>query len=121
MLNTLMDAFGLAQQMLFEHLVQPLMFALGLANLLEDGYRGTGWLLVGLLQILVLLTVVGFLQRWRPVEPVTDRCAVRVDVLYTLLHRLGLFRLVMFFTLEPLAWELVGELRMAGMRPWQLR
>jgi sterol desaturase/sphingolipid hydroxylase (fatty acid hydroxylase superfamily) len=114
------DAFGLAQQALFEHLVQPLMFALGLGNLLEDGYLGTGWLLMGLLQIVLLVTVVGALQRWRPVEPVTDRAAVRVDVLYTLLHRLGLFRLMMFFTLEPLVWELVGELRLWGVRPWQL-
>jgi sterol desaturase/sphingolipid hydroxylase (fatty acid hydroxylase superfamily) len=120
MLNEAVELFGLAQQALFEHLVQPLMFALGLGNLLEDGYRGTGWLLVGLLQIALLVTVVGALQRWRPVEPVTDRHAVRVDVLYTLLHRLGLFRLTMFFTLEPLVWELLGELRLLGVRPWQL-
>lgn len=114
------DAFGLAQQVLFEQLVQPLMFALGLGNLLEDAYRGTGWLLVGLLQIALLVTVVGALQRWRPVEPVTDRRAVRVDVIYTLVHRLGLFRLGLFFTLEPLAWALIGELRLLGVRPWQL-
>ena len=114
------DAFGLAQQVLFEQLVQPLMFALGLGNLLEEAHRGTGWLLVGLLQIALLVTVVGALQRWRPVEPVTDRRAVRVDVIYTLVHRLGLFRLGLFFTLEPLVWELIGELRLVGVRPWQL-
>jgi sterol desaturase/sphingolipid hydroxylase (fatty acid hydroxylase superfamily) len=73
-------------------LVQPLMFALGLGNLLEDGYRATGWLLVGLLQIAVMLTLIGPLERWRPVEPVTDRAAVRTDIVYTLIHRLGLFR-----------------------------
>jgi len=120
MLQSLVDAFGWAQQALFEQLVQPVMFALGLGNLLEDGFRGTGWLLVGLLQIALLVTVVGALQRWRPVEPVTDWRAVRVDVLYTLLHRLGLFRLVLFFTLEPLVFALLTELRMAGVRPWQL-
>ena len=120
MLQSAVDAFGWAQQVLFEQLVQPVMFALGLGNLLEDGFRGTGWLLVGLLQIALLVTVVGALQRWRPVEPVTDRRAVRVDVLYTLLHRLGLFRLVLFFTLEPLVFALLTELRMAGVRPWQL-
>ena len=53
--------------------MQPLMFALGMGNLLEDGYAATGWLLVGLLQIAMLLLVIGPLQRWRPVEPVTDR------------------------------------------------
>lgn len=43
MLNDAMDLFGQVQQALFEHLAQPLMFALGLGNLLEDGYRGTAW------------------------------------------------------------------------------
>lgn len=43
----------------------------------------------------VLATVIGPLQRWRPVEAVTDRATVRVDMLYTAIHRLGLFRVVL--------------------------
>ena len=31
------------------------------------------------------------LERRRPVEPITNRAAVRVDIVYTLIHRLGLF------------------------------
>ena len=46
------------------------MFAIGLGDLLEDAFDATGWLLVGLIQIAVLLAVIGPLQRWRPVEPV---------------------------------------------------
>ena len=45
----------------------------GLANVLEDGYDATGWLLVGLLQLLVMLAVIHPLERWRPVEPLRDR------------------------------------------------
>jgi sterol desaturase/sphingolipid hydroxylase (fatty acid hydroxylase superfamily) len=108
-------AFSAAQQWLFEGAVQPLMFMLGLGNLLEDGYVATGWLLVGLLQIAVMLAVIGPLQRWRPVEPVTDRRAIRTDILYTLIHRLGVFRLVLFFTLEPVFDGLFGALRVAGV------
>jgi sterol desaturase/sphingolipid hydroxylase (fatty acid hydroxylase superfamily) len=119
-MNALADLFGDAQQWLFEQAVQPLMFATGMGNLLEDGYRATGWLLVGLLQIAVMLTLFAALERWRPVEAVTDRAAVRVDVIYTLLHRLGLFRLVLFFTLDPLWDQLAGELRLAGMTPWAI-
>ncbi len=109
------DAFLAAQQWLFEAAVQPLLFHSGLGNLLEQGYRATGWLLVGLLQIGVLLTLFRALERWRPVEPVTDRAAVRVDVIYTLIHRLGLFRVVLFFTLDPLWDTLIGQLRVAGL------
>ena len=96
----LANGFDLAQQWLFERAIEPLAFALGAANLLEDGYAATGWFLLGLIQIAVLLLIVGPAQRRWPVEPLTDRRAVRVDVLYTLLHRLGLFKLLMFFTVE---------------------
>lgn len=106
--------FSAGQQGLFEAVVQPAMFALGLGNLLEDGYAATGWLLVGLIQIAVLVVLIGPLQRWRPVEPVVDRAAIRTDVLYTLIHRLGLFRLALFFTVDPLFDALFGAIRTAG-------
>jgi sterol desaturase/sphingolipid hydroxylase (fatty acid hydroxylase superfamily) len=103
------------QQALFESVMQPLLFGLGMGNLLEDGFVATGWLLVGLLQIVVMLTLFRALERWRPVEPLVDRAAVRVDVIYTLIHRLGLFRVALFFTVEPLWTDLVGRLRVAGL------
>ena len=119
-MDTLSDLFGGAQQALFEAVVQPLLFNAGLGNLLEDGYRATGWLLVGLLQIVAMLTVFAALERWRPVEAVTDRAAVRVDIVYTLVHRLGLFRVALFFTLDPLWSALIGDLRVAGLPAWSV-
>jgi sterol desaturase/sphingolipid hydroxylase (fatty acid hydroxylase superfamily) len=118
--DSLSDAFGLAQQWLFEGLLQPLMFHLGLGNLLAEGYRGTGWLLVGLLQIALMLTLMRALERWRPVEAVTDRAAVRTDILYTLIHRLGLFRVLLFLSIDPLWDALTGQLRLAGLQGFQL-
>ena len=119
-MQELLDLFGQAQQALFEGVVQPFVFALGAGNLLEDAFRATGWLLVGVVQIVLLVTVLGTLERWRPVEPVTDRRGVRVDVLYTLLHRLGLFRVAMFFTLDAAVLALASELRLAGVPSFQL-
>jgi sterol desaturase/sphingolipid hydroxylase (fatty acid hydroxylase superfamily) len=115
-----LDWFDAAQQALFETVVQPLMFEIGLAGLLEEGFRATGWLLVGLVQLAVMLTLIRALERWRPVEAVTDRAAVRTDIVYTLLHRLGFFRLLLFFTLDPLWDALVGSLRLAGLPTWSL-
>ena len=119
-MQAFIDLFAQAQQTLFEGLVQPVLFGTGLGNLLEDGYAATGWLLVGLLQITVLLTLVSALQRWRPVQAITDRAAVQVDVIYTLIHRLGLFRVALFFTLDPLWTSLIGHLRVAGLPAWSL-
>jgi sterol desaturase/sphingolipid hydroxylase (fatty acid hydroxylase superfamily) len=114
------DVFARAQQWLFEAAVQPVMFALGQGHLLEDGYTATGWLLVGLIQVAILLAVIGPLQRWRPVEPVTDPATIRTDVLYTLIHRLGVFRVALFFGVEPLFDALFGVLRVAGVGTWHL-
>lgn len=107
------EAFGQVQAAVFEA-VAPWMFELGLGHLLEDGYAATGWLLLGLVQIAVLLLVLAPLERWRPVEPVTDRATVRVDMVYTFIHRLGVFRLGLFFALEPVFNHLFGLWRTAG-------
>jgi sterol desaturase/sphingolipid hydroxylase (fatty acid hydroxylase superfamily) len=114
------EVFGAAQQQLFESLLQPLMFAAGLGQFLEDGYAATGWLIVGLVQIALLLAVIGPLQRLWPVEPVRDRAAVGTDVVYTLVHRLGLFRVALFFTVEPHFDELFGLARVAGWNTWHV-
>ncbi len=120
LIDSLIGAIGTAQQWLFETLVQPLMFALGMGGLLEDGFTATLWLMVGVLQLVVLLVVIGPLQRWRPVEPVTDRATVRTDLIYTLIHRLGLFRLFLFLAIEPVLDSIVGSLRVAGWSPFHL-
>jgi len=108
-------AFGQAQQWLFESLVQPLVFALGLGGWLEAAFDGTGWLLVGLIQLAVMLAIIAPLQRLWPAEPLRDRAAVRTDIIYTLIHRLGVFRVAMFFALEPLLDSAFGALRAMGV------
>ena len=119
-MDWLVQIFGDAQQRLFEGLVQPLLFHAGMANLLEDGYAATGWLLVGLLQIFIMVAVIVPLQRWKPVELVVDRQAIRVDILYTLIHRLGLFRLALFFSIDPLWDTVMGKLHVWGFPAFHL-
>jgi len=120
MTDWLSDHFADLQQWLFETVVQPLVYAMGLGARVEEAFDATGWLLVGLIQIAVLVAVIGPLQRWRPVEPLTDRRAVRTDILYTLIHRLGLFRVAMFFALDPVFDELLGMARAGGWGTFHL-
>ena len=110
----LMEGFASLQAALFETVFQPLAFAIGLGGVLEVVFDATGWLLVGLIQLALMLLLIAPLERWRHAEPLRDRHAVRIDMLYTLIHRLGLFRLVFFFTLEPGLEILLGEWRSAG-------
>jgi sterol desaturase/sphingolipid hydroxylase (fatty acid hydroxylase superfamily) len=93
---------------------------MGLGSRLEDVFDATGWLMIGVLQIAVMLAIIGPLQRWRPAEPVTDRWAVRTDVLYTVIHRLGFFRCVLFFTIDPWVDDLLGDMRTAGFGTFHL-
>ena len=64
LITPLTDAFGQVQQWLFESVVQPVAFAMGLGNFLEDAYAGTGWLLVGGVQLLVMLCLMYFTQTY---------------------------------------------------------
>ena len=120
MIDWIANAFDAAQLALYESVVQPVVFALGFGNLLEDAFDATGWLLWGLIQVAVILLGIGILERRWPVEPVTDHAGVRTDVVYTLIHRLGLVRLLMFFSIDPLWDGIASELRLAGLPTWQL-
>jgi sterol desaturase/sphingolipid hydroxylase (fatty acid hydroxylase superfamily) len=115
MTDFLIELFASAQQWLYEAAVQPILFYTGQGAILEIGFEGTGWLLMGLLQLAVLVCVFVPLQRWLPVEPVTDKATVRTDMLYTLIHRLGLFRVALFFMVEPLFDLAFGALRQQGV------
>jgi sterol desaturase/sphingolipid hydroxylase (fatty acid hydroxylase superfamily) len=46
--------------------------------------------------------------------------AVRIDVLYTLIHRLGLFRVALFLLVEPILDLVMGELRVQGVGTFHL-
>lgn len=119
-MDTLLSFFDEVHQWLFEQLAQPALFYLGLSSFTEDAYTGTMWLLIGCLQILFLFVVFGTLQKWRPVEPVVDRKQIRIDFLYTLIHRLRIFQLVLFFTLSPLWDELAGWAHVSGWPTFDL-
>lgn len=120
LLQRLLEAFAWAQQWLFETVAQPLMFRWDMGNVLEDAYDGCGWLLIGLMQMLVIALVLRPLERLNPAQPEHDRRAIRTDVLYTVIHRLGLFRVALFLTLEPWFDEAFGWARAHGWSSWQL-
>jgi sterol desaturase/sphingolipid hydroxylase (fatty acid hydroxylase superfamily) len=114
LITSFADAFANLQTLLFESVVQPIAFNVGAGNLLDVAFEGTGWLLVGLIQIAVMVCIIGPLEKWRPLERAPDASAVRVDIIYTLVHRLGLFKLFMFFTFENAVETVFGMLRVEG-------
>jgi len=102
---------------IFEHAIQPVMFQLGLMEWAEDAYGWLDFFLFGLFGIALVWLVCRPLEAWRPVEPVADRRAVRTDMLYTVLARLGLLPLLAFILLASVqaTWE--GWLTEQGLLP----
>jgi sterol desaturase/sphingolipid hydroxylase (fatty acid hydroxylase superfamily) len=115
MTDWFVDTFAVAQLWLFEAVLQPIMLVAGLAGVLEEGFNAAGWLLVGLLQLAVIACVFVPLQRLLPVQAVTNRATIRTDMLYTAIHRLGLFRVGLFLTVDPLFDAAFGALRQQGI------
>ena len=115
-----MALWAQAHAALFESVVQPAVFHLGLVSWLEASFDATEIFMIGAAEVVVLAVLLGALEKWRPVEVWADRRAVRVDVAYTLLVRLGVLPLAIFFLLLPVVDGLDGWLRMHDVIPPKL-
>ncbi|WP_288120633.1 sterol desaturase family protein [Thiomonas sp.] len=106
---------GQAQTWLFVTLEQPLLYQLHLMDYDDLAYDATLWFVAGAAQILAVYAVLRPLEAWRPIERWPDRKAARVDVIYTLINRLGLVSLVFFLALQPAFDNLQEWLRLHGV------
>ena len=89
------------QTLLYVDVVQPIMFKVGLMDYDEDTYDMLYWVIVGVLEIALTYVVLRPLEALRPIEQWQDRKAVRADVAYTWIAKLGLINLLFFFLLQP--------------------
>ncbi len=119
MFDTLENLFATLHGQVFESAVLPLVHALGFGGYAELAFDATEVFLIGAIEITVLAIVLGALERWRPLEKQNDEDK-RVDVIYTMLQRLGLIPLMMFALLTPTMDGFDGWLRMHDIIPWKL-
>lgn len=103
----ILDALTAASGWVFQQAVMPLLYALGAMHLADDAHEWLDFALLGLLQLVVAWAVCRPLELWRPVERVTDPGAVRTDIVYALIARLGLLPLLAFVFLAGVqeVWE----------------
>lgn len=112
MIDMLVQGFVNVQAWIFEHAVQPPMYHLGLMEFAEDAYEAVETVMIGVAEITLLCMVLKPLETWLPVEKWRDRVAVRADVIYTWLHRLGVLPFAIFLLLVIPVNALDGWLRM---------
>jgi sterol desaturase/sphingolipid hydroxylase (fatty acid hydroxylase superfamily) len=90
------DPFDLAAGWLEEHLLIPMLYQFGLMNWEDVSYGWALFAVYGAVQVAVTFAVCLPLERWRPVEHWPDSRAVLVDVLYTVVSRVGVLPLVTY-------------------------
>jgi len=113
----MIDPFSLAAGWLQETVLLPALYALDMMQWEEISF---GWALFacyGLAQVVVTFAVCLPLERWRPVEHWPDAKAVWVDVLYTLISRVGVLPLVTFVLFYQLQVALNGWMTDHGWVP----
>ena len=111
-----LDSFVSAlQTLLYVDVVQPLLYKFGLMDYDEDTYDKLYWVIVGVLTIVAMYAVLRPLEALIPVEKWENRKAVRVDVLYTVIAKLGVFNLFFFFVFQPLFDNLQAWLRLKNV------
>lgn len=120
MMEILTSLFIEAQDGIFEGLVQPIIHLCGLDGLLEFAFDGTEFFLIGLLEVFGLYLILRPLEALFPAERWSSRQGVGIDVLYTLIHRLGVVPLIFFLMLQPVNDALDEVLRMHGFIPFNL-
>jgi len=105
------------QGAVFQAAVEPALYRLGLMDWAEDVYDGVGVALFGAVEIALAYLLLRPLEWWRPVERWAERRAVRTDVVYTLVHRLGIVPAILFVVLTPIGVMIDGDLRFHGYIP----
>ena len=114
MFKTLDDLHTRLTGWIFETLLQPVLYATDLMNIADEILEWVDFSLFSIFGMLVIYAVCRPLEAWRPVEPVTDRRAIRTDIIYTLLARLGIFPLLAFIFLAAIQRQLEGLLAVTG-------
>ena len=117
MIDHLLRLMALVQGMIFQTVVEPTLYRLGLMDWTEEVFDGVGFALFGASEIALAYVLLRPLELWRPVERWGERRAIRTDVVYTLVHKLGIVPAILFLVLTPIGAVIDGYLRFRGYIP----
>ncbi len=109
--------FDIAAGWLQEAVVLPLLYRFDLMQWEDVGYGWALFAVYGVAQVAAMYAVCLPLERWRPVERWPDSRAVTVDILYTLISRVGLLPLLTFVAFYQIQVALNGWLTDHGWVP----
>jgi sterol desaturase/sphingolipid hydroxylase (fatty acid hydroxylase superfamily) len=113
----MIESLDLAAGWLQEHFLLPLLYSLNLMVWEELSFGWSLFAVYGAVQVALTFAVCVPLERWRPVERWDDNKAVWVDVLYTVISRVGILPLITFVLFWQVQTALNGWLTDHGWVP----
>jgi sterol desaturase/sphingolipid hydroxylase (fatty acid hydroxylase superfamily) len=117
MFDTLQRIIEQIQGTIFETAIEPALFHLGLMDWSEDIFDGVEFALYGALAVALAYILFRPLELLRPVETWGERSAVRTDIVYTLVHRVGVVPAILFVVLAPIGVMIDSYARFKGYIP----
>lgn len=125
-MRDLMDAWVFVQDWLFETFVTPVLYATHMMMWYEPAFSAVEFFMLGVVQIVIIALGMRLFERRWPLERGADDRLVRVDVVYTVLNKLGVLPLVIFVVTLPItntieylvrAWGFITP-RIEHVAPW---
>lgn len=105
----MLDIYGTIEEWLMQNIVLPILYAFDGMGFADDAINALDWFLLGFVQVLLIAFILRPLEK-KNAGLTGDRQAVWPDVFYTLIHRLGIFQLLMFLVFSPIFFWLDSEL-----------
>jgi sterol desaturase/sphingolipid hydroxylase (fatty acid hydroxylase superfamily) len=119
-MRDLIDLWVGCQTWLFETVVSPVLFNLGLMEWYEPGFDAVEIVMLGVVQLLVVAFGMRLIERRWPLDRTSNDDLVGVDRVYTILNKLGIVPLAVFAVSFPITNEIEHLTRAVGLVPPRL-
>jgi sterol desaturase/sphingolipid hydroxylase (fatty acid hydroxylase superfamily) len=118
-MNSLVTWYSNIQEWMMQNIVLPTLYATNGMGHADDAVTGLDWFLLGLIQVIVIALVFKPIENLIPAEDATKHSKKNLqisDVFYTLIHRLGIFKLVLFFAFADVFFWFEAQLHDVGYK-----
>jgi sterol desaturase/sphingolipid hydroxylase (fatty acid hydroxylase superfamily) len=116
-MRDLIDIWVGIQTWLFETLVAPVLYQLGVMEWFEPAFNAVEFVMLGAVQIAIIAFGMRLIEKRWPLERHPDDRLVRVDQVYTVLNKLGIVPLLVFAVSYPITNEIEHLVRTWGIVP----
>lgn len=122
-MDTLVTWYSNIQEWMMQNIVLPTLYATNGMGHADDALTGLDWFLLGSIQIIVIALIFKPIESLIPAEDPSKHSKKNLqisDVFYTLIHRLGIFKLVLFLAFSNLFFWFDAQLHDVGFKQFNV-